>query len=38
METGANKINETGNYLDVVSKTVNDTIIKIGNQIDQFKV
>lgn len=38
MEEGANKINETGSYLDTISKTVNTTIDKIGNQIDQFKV
>jgi methyl-accepting chemotaxis protein len=38
METGANKISETGTALDGISKNVNDTIVRIGGQIDQFKV
>jgi methyl-accepting chemotaxis protein len=38
METGARKINETGTALDGISMNVNDTIQRIGNQIDQFKV
>lgn len=38
METGARKINETGTALDGISMGVNDTIQRIGNQIDQFKV
>jgi len=38
METGAHKINETGTALHGISKNVNDTIVRIGNQIDQFKV
>jgi methyl-accepting chemotaxis protein len=38
METGARKINETGTALHGISKNVNDTIARIGNQIDQFKV
>ena len=38
METGAHKINETGTALHGISKNVSDTIVRIGNQIDQFKV
>lgn len=38
METGARKIRETGTALDTIAKNTNDTIGRIGNQIDQFKV
>ena len=38
MEVGARKINETGAALGEVSKKVQDSIEKIGTQIDLFKV
>ncbi len=38
MSVGAKKINETGSSLSVITQTVKDSIIKIENQIDQFKV
>ena len=38
MAIGAQKINETGSVLTEVSDRVKDSIIKIGNQIDEFKV
>ena len=38
MAVGAQKINETGSVLTEVSNRVKDSIIKIGNQIDEFKV
>ena len=38
MATGAQKINETGASLSTITNTVKDSIVKIGNQIDQFKV
>ena len=38
MAIGAQKINETGAVLTEVSDRVKDSIIKIGNQIDEFKV
>ena len=38
MSAGAQKINETGASLSSITNTVKDSIVKIGNQIDQFKV
>jgi methyl-accepting chemotaxis protein len=38
METGAHKINETGTALHGISQNVTGTIVRIGNQIDKFKV
>lgn len=38
MSIGAQKINETGSVLTEVSDRMKDSIIKIGNQIDEFKV
>ena len=38
MESGAKKINETGTALDRISKNTTDTILQIGNNVDQFKV
>ena len=38
MAKGAQKINETGASLSTITNTVKDSIVKIGNQIDQFKV
>ena len=38
MESGAQRINETRTALDGISVSVNDTIGRIGVQIDQFKV
>ncbi len=38
METGAQKINETGKSLSIISSHVENAITQIGNQIDQFKV
>ncbi|MCR5762056.1 MAG: HAMP domain-containing protein [Treponema sp.] len=38
MAIGAEKINETGSVLQSIANQVQDSIKKIGNQIDQFKV
>ena len=38
MSIGAQKINETGAVLTEVSSRMKESIIKIGNQIDEFKV
>ncbi len=38
MSIGANKINETGTILTEVADRMKDSIVKIGNQIDEFKV
>ena len=38
MSVGAGKINETGAVLTEVSNKVHESIEKIGNQIDEFKV
>ena len=38
MGNGARKINETGAALGDISKQVQDSISKIGSQIDLFKV
>ena len=38
MSIGAQKINETGAVLTEVSNKMRESIIKIGNQIDEFKV
>ncbi len=38
MAVGAHKINETGAVLTKVSDRMKDSIIKIGKQIDEFKV
>lgn len=38
MSIGAEKINETGSVLQSISNQVQESIKKIGNQIDQFKV
>jgi len=38
MSIGAKNINETGSQLSSISDQVKDSISKIGNQIDQFKV
>ena len=38
MKIGARKINETGATLNTISTKVNESIIKIGKQVDQFKV
>ena len=38
MAVGAQKINETGAVLTEVSNRMKDSIIKIGKQIDEFKV
>ena len=38
MGVGAKKINETGASLSVLSEKVESSILKIGQQIDQFKV
>ncbi len=38
MSVGAQKINETGASLNTITNTVKESINKIGNQIDQFKV
>ena len=38
MSVGAQKINETGTVLTEVANRMKDSIIKIGNQIDEFKV
>ena len=38
MSVGAQKINETGAVLTEVSDRMKDSIIKIGRQIDEFKV
>ena len=38
MSVGARKINETGAVLTEVSDKMKESIIKIGNQIDEFKV
>ncbi|MCR4580641.1 MAG: methyl-accepting chemotaxis protein [Treponema sp.] len=38
MSIGAQKINETGTVLTEVSDRMKDSIVKIGNQIDEFKV
>ena len=38
MAVGAQKINETGSVLTEVSDRMKDSIVKIGNQIDEFKV
>ncbi len=38
MAEGAQKINETGAVLTEVSDRVKNSIVKIGNQIDEFKV
>ena len=38
MSVGAQKINETGVVLTEVSDRMKDSIVKIGNQIDEFKV
>ena len=38
MSVGAQKINETGAVLTEVADRMKDSIIKIGNQIDEFKV
>jgi methyl-accepting chemotaxis protein len=38
MESGAKKINETGTALGRISKNTTDTILQIGNNVDQFKV
>ena len=38
MSIGARKINETGSALSDVSSQINDSIAKIGTQVDQFKV
>ena len=38
MAIGATKINETGATLGNISDQVKESIVKIGNQIDQFKV
>ena len=38
MSVGARKINETGAALSSISDKVKDSIVQIGNQIDQFKV
>ena len=38
MAVGARKINETGAALTEVSGLMNESIGKIGEQVDQFKV
>jgi methyl-accepting chemotaxis protein len=38
MEKGARRIGETGKALETISKHTNDTIIRIGTQIDTFRV
>lgn len=38
MSIGAGKINETGASLSTISSSVKDSIDKIGDQIDQFRV
>jgi methyl-accepting chemotaxis protein len=38
MSTGARKINETGSALSGIAERVQETIVSIGSQIDQFKV
>ncbi len=38
MSIGARKINETGTTLNEVARRMRDSIVAIGNQIDQFKV
>ena len=38
MSIGARKINETGTTLNEVASRMKDSIVAIGNQIDQFKV
>ena len=38
MGIGAKKINETGASLSDLSEKVETSILKIGQQIDQFKV
>jgi len=38
MSIGAQKINETGTVLTEVADRMKDSIVKIGNQIDEFKV
>ena len=38
MSVGAQKINETGSVLTEVADRMKDSIVKIGNQIDEFKV
>ena len=38
MGVGARHINETGETLREVSAQIGDSIEKIGNQVDQFKV
>jgi methyl-accepting chemotaxis protein len=38
METGAQRINDTGTVLNSIAKDTNETILRIGSQVDQFKV
>ncbi len=38
MAIGARKINETGSALNGISVKMNDSIVEIGSQIDQFRV
>ena len=38
MAVGARKINETGAALSEVSNQINNSIGKIGEQVDKFKV
>ena len=38
MSIGARKINETGVTFGVVSSKVQESIVEIGSQVDQFKV
>ena len=38
MAVGARKINETGSVLTEVADRMKNSIVKIGKQIDEFKV
>ena len=38
MRIGATKINETGESLRQISAQVEDSIVQIGNEVDQFKI
>ena len=38
MSHGASKINETEEALELISKHMKDSIVEIGNQINQFKI
>ena len=38
MSAGATKINETGAALSSLAKDMDESIRKIGEQVDQFKV